>query len=125
MIRRTPGRLSAARGFTLVEIMIVVAIIGVILSIAVPAWMRQRERARQRACQENLSKIQGAKEQWAMENQIPDSGVPSWDDLVQPGGTGYLKAQPHCPAGGDYTIGSVGVAAICSILIPLDHNASN
>lgn len=59
MIRRT------AKGFTLVEIMIVVAIIGIIIAIAVPAFLRARENSRGRACQENLSKIDGAKEQYA------------------------------------------------------------
>ncbi len=57
------------KGFTLVEIMIVVAIIGIIIAIAVPAFLRARENARGRACQENLSKIDGSKEMWALEEK--------------------------------------------------------
>ena len=44
-------------GFTLVEIMIVVGIIGIIIAIAVPAFLRQREMSRARACQDNLKTI--------------------------------------------------------------------
>ena len=56
-------------GFTLVEIMIVVLILGILLTIAVPNWMKAREGARAKSCLENLRSIEGAKEQWAMENR--------------------------------------------------------
>lgn len=119
-VRAVSGR---SRGFTLVEIMIVVGIIGVILAIAAPTWMQQRLISRWRACQENLSKIDGAKEQWAMERNEPASASPAWTDLVQADGGGYLKKQPVCPGGGEYRINSVSVAASCTITEPLDHNA--
>jgi prepilin-type N-terminal cleavage/methylation domain-containing protein len=111
------------KGFTLVEVMIVVGILGVILMIAGPTWVRQRELSRLRSCQENLSKIQGAKEQWALENSKPGSAEPAWDDLCNEEGSGYLQKEPVCPAEGDYTIGAVGETASCSITEPFDHNA--
>ena len=58
------------KGFTLVEIMIVVAIIGIIIAIAVPAFLRARENSRGRACQENLAKIDGSKEQYGLEFKL-------------------------------------------------------
>ena len=98
-------------GFTLVEIMIVVLIIGLLAAIAVPSFARARTRARTSACINNLRLIDSAKEQWAMENNKNDGDTPTWDDL-----TPYLKAgQPECPAGGTYTIGAVGTNPTCSV----------
>lgn len=106
------------RGFTLVEIMIVVAIIGILLTIAIPSFMRARETARAKACQENLQKIDSAKEQWALENNLSNgSEVPDgWlddDNIVGP--EGYIKKKPVCPAGGTYTPNPIGTDPECSI----------
>lgn len=102
------------KGFTLVEIMIVVAIIGIIIAIAVPAFIRARENARGRACQENLSKIEGGKEQYAIETKKSNGFDVPLSDLVKAGGTGYLKTTPTCPAGGTYTVATVGTNPTCS-----------
>ena len=61
---------SLRRAFTLVEIMIVVLIIGILVAIAVPNFVRARESARARACVGNLSQIDSAKEQYAMDNKL-------------------------------------------------------
>jgi len=113
---------SAIAGFTLIEIMIVVAILAVILAIAGPTWIRQRGLSQQRVCQENLQKIEGAKEVWALDFKQPPDAVPGWDDLVQPDGSGYLKSEPSCPSSGVYTIGAVSDATTCSVNEPFDHN---
>lgn len=110
---------SIKKGFTLVEIMIVVAIIGIIIAIAVPAFLRARENARGRACQENLSKIDGAKEMYALEEKAPQGATVTFANLVQASGTGYLKTIPDCPAlagttGATYTIGNIGVDPLCT-----------
>lgn len=109
---------SVKKGFTLVEIMIVVAIIGIIIAIAVPAFLRARENARGRACQENLSKIDGAKEQYAIEKKIGNNEAVDMDDLANADGTGYLKSVPTCPAGGTYTEGNIGTDPTCDYSAP-------
>jgi prepilin-type N-terminal cleavage/methylation domain-containing protein len=102
------------KGFTLVEIMIVVAIIGIIIAIAIPAFLRARENARGRACQENLQKIDGAKEQYALENRLSNgSPAPLMSDLA--GVTRYIKREPFCPSGGSYDILPIGEDPTCSI----------
>ena len=107
-------RFRKSKGFTLVEIMIVVLIIGILLAIAVPNFIKARESSRKQTCIANLKQIDSAKEQFAMENKL-DTGAPvQWSDLVN-GGTGYMKNQPACPSGGTYTIDVVGTLPTCSI----------
>ena len=108
-----------AKGFTLVEIMIVVAIIGIIIAIAVPAFLRARENSRGRACQTNLKQIDGAMEQYALEFKVPKGGSIAMTDLTKPPkagtGEGYLKVEPTCPSSGTYTVTALGTAVTCSI----------
>lgn len=108
------------KAFTLLEIMIVVAVIGIVVSIAAPTWIRQREISRSTSCQENLSKIEGSVEQYALEYKLGEGAAVNYpDDLLQPGGValgqGYLKSEPKCPASGEYAIAAVGDDPICSI----------
>ena len=58
------------RAFTLIEIMIVVLIIGILLGIAVPNFVRARETARAKSCVANLKAITGAWYQYSMDNKI-------------------------------------------------------
>jgi len=108
------------KGFTLVEIMIVVAIIGILIAIAVPGFLRARENSRGQACQENLTKIDGAKEQWALEFKH-SNGTPLSDstaflgDANIFGANGYVKKTPQCPSSGTYTVNDIGTDPECSI----------
>ena len=56
-------------GFTLVEIMIVVAIIGLLAAIAIPNFVKARESAQLNSILNNLRIVEGAKDQWALENK--------------------------------------------------------
>lgn len=103
----------SSKGFTLVEIMIVVAIIGILIAIAVPSFLRAREISRRNACQENMSKIDGAKQQWALEVRAGSDGLPDWEHLV--GATSYIRRQPLCPSSGTYTIGDMLTDPSCSL----------
>lgn len=105
--------IRTSKAFTLVEIMIVVAILGVIVAIALPTFFRARELSRQRACQENQSKVDGAKQQWALENNLTGTATPDWSDLV--GTSSYIRKSPECPASGVYAINSVNVEPSCTL----------
>ena len=100
-----------AKGFTLVEIMIVVAIIGLLAAIAVPNFMQARTRARTNACVNNLRLISAAKDQSAMENNLADTSVLTSADI-----SAYLKnnAMPTCPSQGTYTVAAVSAKPSCS-----------
>jgi prepilin-type N-terminal cleavage/methylation domain-containing protein len=106
------------KGFTLVEIMIVVAIIGIIIAIAIPGFMRAREVSRATSCQENLVKIEGAVDQWAVEYDGADGDVlADWNDLV--GRTLYLKKTPKCRGNGEYLYwDTVGQTPTCTYTPP-------
>src|SRR5947209_17749980 len=85
------------RGFTLIEIMIVVLIIGILLAIAVPNFVKARETSRTKACVANMKQIQSAKEQWAMDNKQPGTATPADTDLI--GAGKYISGtDPVCPA---------------------------
>jgi prepilin-type N-terminal cleavage/methylation domain-containing protein len=106
-------RFRKSKGFTLVEIMIVVLIIGILLAIAVPNFIKARETSRTQTCIANLQQIESAKEQYAMENKLGNGDAISQAQLTDPT-NGYLKEFPNCPAGGAYTINNVGTDPVCS-----------
>ena len=100
-------------GFTLVEIMIVVAIIGLLAAIAIPNFDKARTTAQVNSCIANLKQLDGAAQQWALENK--KSGTDSVSAALV---TDYLKggAVPTCPAGGNYaTAFTVSGAPTCTV----------
>lgn len=84
------------KGFTLVEIMIVVAIIAILAAVAIPNFVRYRKTSQMNACISNLKQIQGAVEQAKM------GGVatPTWGDII--GADKFIKVTPTCPGTGTY-----------------------
>jgi prepilin-type N-terminal cleavage/methylation domain-containing protein len=99
---------SREGGFTLVEIMIVVAIIGLIMSIAIPNFVKTRESARVKICIENMVQIETAKQTWALESGKTTGDTPNDDEVY-----GYMKHRPKCPAGFDYQPNAIGTDAKC------------
>lgn len=104
---------NGRKGFTLVEIMIVVLIIGVLMAIAVPSFVQARQSARKSACIDNMKQIENAKEQWAMDNRKNTGDAVAFTDLV--GATLYMKSTPSCPAAGTYTLNPISTVPACDI----------
>ena len=102
---------SPKSGFTLVEIMITVTIIGLLAAIAIPNFVRSRNTTQKKGCINNLRQIDGAKHQWALEYRKGDGATPVPDEL----GAYILRGRfPTCPIIGQYTIGSMTNCPICS-----------
>ena len=105
------NRFKKSKGFTLVEIMIVVLIIGILMAIAVPNFIRARESSRTSSCIANLKQVDSAKEQYAMDARLSQGGTVAMTDLSPT----YMKSVPTCPAGGTYAVNNVGTNPTCTI----------
>ena len=100
-------------GFTLLEIMIVVGIIGILAAIVTPHLRNSLGKAQKQACAINRKNIDGAKLQWALENKQPATAIPTDDDLF--GENAYVEHKPECPASGTYDIKAVKEKCTCSM----------
>ena len=106
-------RYSGKAGFTLVEIMIVVAIIALLAAIAIPNFVKARTLSQKSACIANLKQIEGAKATWAMEMKKSLSSTPAPTEIY--GATLYIREAPGCPGGGTYAENAVDTKPTCTL----------
>ena len=107
---------SRKAGFTLVEIMIVVAIIGLLAAIAIPNFIKARATSQKNACINNLRQVDGAIQQWALENKKVSTDSVTAADVTPFLGRGGTGEFPTCPAGGPaYVLATVTDKPTCSI----------
>src|ERR1700722_10884107 len=121
MKSRSKGRNYVKAGFTLVEIMIVVAIIGLLAVIAIPNFIRARTTSQQNACINNLRQIDGAKQEWALDKRAGAGVTPGNTDIQPYLGRGNSGTLPTCPSDStgrfdtSYVMGSLQTVPTCKI----------
>lgn len=98
---------KSVKGFSLVEIMIAVVIIGIILAIALPNYSKSGKASQKTVCIANLEKIDAAVDQWLLENHASaGTSLSGSEDEIY---NNYVRGgKPKCPAGGEYTLHSAG-----------------
>jgi prepilin-type N-terminal cleavage/methylation domain-containing protein len=97
---------------TLIEVVVVVAIIGLLAALAIPVMLNARSISQRNECIANLTRIESAKEMWALANNKTTGDAVTGDMAALVGN--YLKTTPVCAGGGSYVLGPVGSKPQCS-----------
>jgi len=119
--------MNAKKGFTLIEIMIVVAIIAILAAVAIPNFIGYRKSAQRSSCIANLKQLDNATEAYRV-NQSDPTALPEQSSLYNASGTGLIKgtAALTCPAGGTYTKPASTTAGwTCSLASDADYPHKN
>lgn len=93
--------------------MTVVGLMGMLVTLALPNFIRARSNSQERICITNLNKIEWAKQMWGLENSKSLDDTPGEAEVS--GTAGYLKEMPVCPSSGSYELRALKEPAACSI----------
>ena len=109
-------RTNRRAGFTLIEVMVVVTLVGMLAGISVPGFVKARDTANLNVIRANLRMIEDVKQQWAWDSRAPNTAVPADADLQT-----YLKGNqmPKPMVGEVYNLNSVEEPASAVIPVPL------
>jgi prepilin-type N-terminal cleavage/methylation domain-containing protein len=109
-------RIRKAAAFTLIEVMVVVALVGMLAGISVPSFMKARDSANLNVIRSNLRMIDDVKQQWAVDTRATKTSVPNGADLAA-----YLRGNemPESLVGETYFINSVENQAAAVIPLPM------
>lgn len=92
------------RAFSVIEFVVIIAMLGLVIAVGAPAFLRHQAITHARTCQENLSRIEAALEAYRLDHSLTQVADTNVDDLVDTTGTGRLAQLPQCPARGTYHI---------------------
>jgi len=114
------NKFGSQRGFTLIEIMLVVSLIGLLAVISIPNFLKARTTSQRTVCINNLRQISSAVQQWALEMKKDATSPVTAADVLP-----YMKAVVVCPAGGttfgdSYSLDTVADNPTCQ-QSPLSH----
>ena len=98
-------------GFTLVELMVVVLIIGILVTVAVPIFDEAKSNSQQKTCYANMRTVSGAYQTWLADQTGTITYATDWTTLNADLVPHYVKETPTCPSSGAYTATFSGIPA--------------